>query len=778
MRESLTYLRILLIVLVATFIVACNQSDDVFENIGHTNVSLKLQIGKQANAGTRTEAGKDVLNENVIKNIDLFFYKVNASDDDQPVYVVTGLQMPDGTNVSADLDLAVPISTYKELFPTDNDTQCRIYAIVNRPAASDTDNALPDDKSIASLKDNTILYAPDFANRDEDNITHAYSPSVQSSFVMDGEAVVARNGANLSGVIPVKRVASKISLKIIGIADEVTDNNGEVWLSNKESVRLSLRRASKRTKLGSTPTEYIYTANKTNDIFRIDAVSLDVNDSESFTTSVPFYTYPTNWKNDENSRTHFILMVEWTKKTSPSVKQQTYYEVNINASGSYTQRNCYYKINQEISVLGSKEEEKPVEIYPCSYVVLDWGNAMDDADITDSEGSLNRMKYLVVDETVAEMHNVYSTQIEFFSSDPIDLVNTTINWENIAGQTSQTITFATKANATREIDAATGDIIYTFVNTQSVGGVKNRIQGNYKVIIRIHNGNPEDATDISYIYLEHRLDNGMDADSDYTEYTYTIDVAHHDNNKYSETIKIVQYPMITVVAEPNSVPNSTGGVYVNNSTSTNGNYGGVHGLTGSNKNPNRYVISVTSLNEGSKYIIGDPRNNEVDNLSTTFSSDKPTMKYPGDTNNRTLKYYHPTVETALTTDMISPRFMIASSYGVTTSISKDNARRRCATYQEDGYPAGRWRLPTQAEIEYIVSLSAMKIIPVLFGTEGTDDVAKYWSANGAVEVKAQSGTVTPSTQTGNGPVRCVYDTWYWTDKCPKTTFTWGDKATF
>ena len=44
-----------------------------------------------------------------------------------------------------------------------------------------------------------------------------------------------------------------------------------------------------------------------------------------------------------------------------------------------------------------------------------------------------------------------------------------------------------------------------------------------------------------------------------------------------------------------------------------------------------------------------------------------------------------------------------------------------------------------------------------------------------MDVNPVAGTVEASTDTGNGPVRCVYDLWYWTDKCNRTTFTWGDK---
>ena len=127
--------------------------------------------------------------------------------------------------------------------------------------------------------------------------------------------------------------------------------------------------------------------------------------------------------------------------------------------------------------------------------------------------------------------------------------------------------------------------------------------------------------------------------------------------------------------------------------------------------------------------------------------------------------------------MISPQFMIASSYGVTNNIDKDNARRRCASYQEDGYPAGRWRLPTQAEIEYIVSLSAWKVIPTLFGNS-SGGTTNYWSANGGVTVNTTNGTVSAATEMSSGPVRCVYDIWYWTDTCDKNTFTWGDKNQF
>jgi hypothetical protein len=349
----------------------------------------------------------------------------------------------------------------------------------------------------------------------------------------------------------------------------------------------------------------------------------------------------------------------------------------------------------------------------------------------------------------------------FFSSNPVEILNVKVEKNDVSGNASNIQELANVAKPQLVDDKYT-------ITSNSL---------KKPVTLKVVTANANNADSRNYIYFEHQLDNNMSSESDYSEYIVTFNVPHTGDNRYIETVRITQYPMIYIKADPNSKPNETGGVYVNSENSKNASYGGVHGLTGNNKNPNRYIISVSALDTGSSYIIGDPRKSTVDNLNTTFASAR-TMQYTGDTGNRALKYYHPTVETSASENMISPQFMIASSYGVTNPISKENARNRCATYQEDGYPAGRWRLPTQAEIQYIVQLSAWGIIPTLFGTENSNTATKYWSANGAVNVTPATGTVKPSSDTSNGPVRCVYDTWYWTDKCSKKTFTWGDKATF
>ena len=121
--------------------------------------------------------------------------------------------------------------------------------------------------------------------------------------------------------------------------------------------------------------------------------------------------------------------------------------------------------------------------------------------------------------------------------------------------------------------------------------------------------------------------------------------------------------------------------------------------------------------------------------------------------------------------VIAPAFKIASSWGMTTGGSYTQMQRRCASYQENGYPAGRWRFPTESEIEYIVKLSDQRKIPELFDGE-------YFAASGRVYKTSTSGGSFSKNPDKNSEhaVRCVYDVWYWgNDKIPNpNVFTWGD----
>ena len=145
---------------------------------------------------------------------------------------------------------------------------------------------------------------------------------------------------------------------------------------------------------------------------------------------------------------------------------------------------------------------------------------------------------------------------------------------------------------------------------------------------------------------------------------------------------------------------------------------------------------------------------------------------------RSLTWYYPTERSTRTVNMVAPSYRVSSKFNGTEfgSITEPYAEYRCAAYQEDGFPAGRWRLPTKAEVNFIAQLSAKGFIELLFNNGGI-----YWSAHGAIKV--QGGQVQDDKST-SAMLRCVYDSWYW-DKVDglegdprqptRNMFVWGDR---
>ena len=228
-------------------------------------------------------------------------------------------------------------------------------------------------------------------------------------------------------------------------------------------------------------------------------------------------------------------------------------------------------------------------------------------------------------------------------------------------------------------------------------------------------------------------------------------------------------------------------------------YGGVAKYgTGRNANPNMYIVSTSTFDKGSKFKIGDPRvrrgtNFGCDTWGTAEDEEKYNATYENIQNlfgdlfvkiknkkgewdydykadeyicpqGKELREYRPTMEDESTRYLVAPKFRVASSYGLTDNLCREAARRRCATYQEDGRPAGRWRVPTYAEFEYIVQLSAEEKIPLLFNYN-----LNYWVAQGTAVVKTGQNNKNIRVYFWKGenelhPVRCVYDEWYWGEK--------------
>ena len=212
---------------------------------------------------------------------------------------------------------------------------------------------------------------------------------------------------------------------------------------------------------------------------------------------------------------------------------------------------------------------------------------------------------------------------------------------------------------------------------------------------------------------------------------------------------------------------------------------------------------MTVLPGDSEFVIGDPR---IDGYDTTdpvlgYSFEKKGTNYwdalledrtgqhsnfvyapvvDGDANHsmvltgeeRPLTYYRPTENSSRTKNMLAPAYRISTKLGGTEfgNIDEAHAKWRCAGYQEDGFPGGRWRIPTKSEIRFIAQLSAKGVFESMFKGD-------YWSANGVVTVNKDNGSVTDNTSATTALLRCVYDSWYWGDEQwnPRNEFVWGDR---
>ena len=704
------------------------------------------------------EYGEDRWNENRIDSFRLYFYAAGSGDDAPALFVwpsdgyasaVNSGAVTGGTQGLVADPLTGKVSVrfsmsrllVRTLFPTM--ISCRVYAVANVPGSdaaggSAADPSLPSAPTVNELR-RTVISA-DFGPAGD---SEPYG-SVPERFAMFGEGTVVRNdalGTLSGGDVQMFRSASKISFYVGEVNNaDIEDKN---WTPDTENMYAAFVNGVNRGFLASDMSYEDRRGGGFSYVGRprrlLPATEGGV--SAGWTHEMPWWSLFSEWGSEgEGDAPYILLSVPWRHTDEGGVQDRIftcYYAVPFNSVARRLDRNAWYRIRLSVSILGSGDPERPTEITP-SYTILPWGN-----ETVRTEAELLRYRYLMVDRNAYEMHNTNSVSIPYFTSHPVRIVSASLTTTNLAPTTGYV----------PEGDVAVSPSKYSIVN---------------------------DAEN-SRVVFTHELVNDYSADYDVSAYELTFTIQHEDDPDFEETLTVVQYPALYVVADLNSgcTGNPNRGTSGNSSNGGNNGYVLVNGnrggwryptdwkyvyygeYTDTNQDPYMYVVTVSSLPAGSSYIIGDPR---ADAISVpTYSWTRVTAT---DGTRRQLRYYYPADNNGTrVNNMIAPSFRIASSYGVSFTLSYDNAQKRCAGYQEDGYPAGRWRIPTKAEIEYMVMLADGGKIPVLLTSS-----SYYWASDGRAYSPGGNST------TSNSPVRCVYDEWYWTDRCGKTTFTWGDSA--
>lgn len=693
-------------------IIACSDTDQEIPAPVHKSGTVRLTLSGNKMISRATDPGVGDLNENKISNADLFFFEVGKTDR---AYIFHTANL----TIDAETGEAV-VNIPAGALDIEGTMRYDIYAIAN---ASFTEQQLSG-KTLNQLKQ---LPATELEEL------------VQASFVMDGiltNAALMEN-AN-SGTIDLERAASKVSLEIT-VADEVVVGEGEtatrytpiLLLEDGKTSAMTIsmyKRVKNGLVNGAVTPQYLGTDPRT------------IGQGES--AHVPFYSYPADWSRNDENEAYLSLKIQWHNERTGTTLPYTY-RVPVNDDTKNLLRNNHYKIKLDVAILGSLEEETEVVLEP-EYAIENWSEEA-------IETNMKKYQYLWVKDKKVVMNNVPTIDIEYASSSAISSANFRI----ISVQRYSPLDKNGRNN--NNIPESLIDIINHgvsfIVNTNGTFTVKHEIDPVKK--------------------------------NNYRPWYITFEITNGDGLT-SGPITVIQNPAIYAVGNFNKKGNlnrfvngdASGRwsdaniyyVYDDDATFNGGNWnkngyrlGSVVDISNvndytTNRNKNQYKIYVTVLDRNDDSCIGDPRTEKPEMLSGLKLTNYHPTKYPA------------RLGTATSTDkIIAPSFLIASSWGITQPVEYEEAKRRCAAYQENGYPAGRWRIPTEVEIKFVQKLSNDGYIPALFD-------GKYWASSG----NAIKSANTSQTSTY---VRCVYDIWFWGDEPMYkegsdteviTHFVWGD----
>ena len=737
--------------------------------------------------------------ERQLNRLDCFFYVKDKTDE--PCVYYHKAEVNDLG--SATIPFYVNDLVLKEIFPSGS--LCDVFVIAN----------IPGDPTFKAKTEETTMEA---LGRYVLDMTAGEYDGIGKPFVMTGSARVQK-GKNSSATADIKlaRVASKVTMKVkVPKLIEVKNSDGvkvaeyyPVLEDDKGNVTLK--------------TSFNYGANKgylsgaslddpdNKNFITTDKISYtrledkDDDDHYVFTCDMPFYTYARSWDKGSSTAAYVTFEMPWRKdknEDSNGVADEYktyYYQILINGKDRNFVPNTHYDMTVTVGVLGSTVESLPAELDVWSYYILDWTHETNNDDIgsgdRDEDVEIQKFNYLEVPQTYIEMDNVSEVAIRYNASHKIgvEFAESKDRW--VVGlkegtTTKETAFYIENGSATPTVAKIT-DIV---LKDNFVDNNKGWLTFNYTLSDAVYSP--------AYVFITIWLD--IDGDGE-----------HDSDEILTEDVTIVIYPAIYIIGDNSA----TYSIFVNGNYNSGGSGGGnVSSLTiagqavgkAAGTLPNEYpnstymhIITISAFNENNykfaynnnknkdtEYVIGDPRVRrsyklDVPDQNTTTPQTAATGWIKAtDVNGivRNLEFYYPT-----STDyqVIAPKFRISSMLGGYSSSSPTGAARRCASYQEHGFPAGRWRLPTTAEILYIVELQRLGKIETLFFDNKT-----YLSATDRIAVDGNNNyTLNYRIGTANASVRCVYDDWYWGSEREAIAnsslnnrggyqFTWGDRKVY
>lgn len=756
---------------------------------------LKVSISCSTLTKAGTQNGEDRYHENTLTDAWVFLFPSGSLNNNDATASTFFEKVTLNSSDNATFTINPTLEQVENSIFASGASSCDIFVLVNWKGAAFT--SAP---TMAALK--ALVASADFKG------TNGFK--VQDDFVMTGSGSMSldRSTTPYSGScnISLKRLASKLTVSVH--ISQTVHGLEKDWTPDYQNISVQILNARNKGLLSGAEFSHAQGASETdNGIFDFDTRYGTAGEIQGATyQSVgPFYSYANSWTDpfDEENSTYAVIRVPFTDNPNPAAGATVTYQAftyKVRLGSSRLEPNKWYTQRVNIELLGTLHDGTPTEITDNTFTVKDWSEVSTDIriedhrllDVTFGDVDVQETKDYNVAFGLAATHdalnvvmldNLDEVNIALSSSHPVTVTSVEKYYYDFSGNTASKVAAGT-------VTPAQDGSVFTAAYSASNSDLQNR---NVVVTVTEKGMN-------KVLNVRHALDNrDSDNDSKYDVSAFYIKLHIRHSDKTDDTqsdtysdIYLVQKPAISIVAEYTGDSFGTGGacLKVNNGTVGGTRYDynlGSNGTnSGTNTNFNQYVISISRLNPNSPYVIADPRVDKEN--ASSFWSEAVYAKYISghdadgkpiiSDSNRKLSYYRPartSGDANALKNQIAPSYRFASSHGAVEPISQVDASRRCATYQENGYPAGRWRVPTVAEVKFAMSLSANGKIPYLFGSEGSS--TSYWVSTGLVTIDRSSSTVTVEEETnvsGTHPVRCVYDEWYWTDTCPKNQFTWGD----
>lgn len=748
-------------------------------------------------------AGENLYNENRIDYVDWFIFRDTTSGTAWQSGRET-LNNADGAAaefvVRSGIDMDQYVSSY-------SDGKGYVFVVANYPGAEG--HALFDGKTYAQIREMSFV-----TSELNDMIQNKFK--ALPNFVMtSGAEKFELSGENKSVTVHAKlfRQISKLTLNIsiVPYIDEMKAHVSgldttqldyvQTWYPDVAGIRAYMMYADKASTLTPVATDTdledipIYNDETEPNFFSyysrgyIPTIAINA-DHSATVTGTPFYSYPMRWSTSDAHAPFIKIILKWKpvvesteeaqtevynhtiggKTSIPSFRVTTrnfptnmsgsenfYYKITIPTDKTAPNRlrsNVWTKVTLDVAILGGIEAESSVELAG-RYYVVNWS----DPRVTGG-GNLTSGKYLslAAPRDTFYMYGVDSLEIPVKSSHPLS------------------------ASITKREVYINGDW-----TTESTKPANLSSRGNFRFA----------ADGRSFIKFGDALNNEMGENLDCYPMRFTLDLRHTAGSgglTTTQRIVVLQYPSI-YIEQKDGGPSFVNGYYGN----VNGYFHDIDGSTGpsgtstgssiENSTNTGYgriakydddytkltVISISAFSNNSKsytvsyngteitrnYLIADPR----EPAGYSSSDLNPYYKDNDNDTHEWGSYAAKIQKGTMEPNFIAPKLMVASTWGRQRYGNTDyeNTLKRCATYQEAGYPAGRWRLPTEAEVVFIMNLQKYHILEKnLFNRN--NDVWNWISNGSSINLQTDYNIRVETNHTGNNTSRCVYDLWYWEDK--------------